>query len=72
MLLFILPYRFKKHLESNSSIDVLPTEEYSKVMQIVDAIPPGMTSDDLDPTVITTAPPGRFKKSFILTFILQK
>ena len=27
-------------------------------MQGVDAIPPGMTADDLDPTIITTAPPG--------------
>ena len=52
-------FRFKDHLEKYSLAEVLPTEEYSKIMQQVDAIPPGMASDD-DPSIITTEPPGLF------------
>jgi len=54
--------KFKKHLENHPPKDVLPTKEYNKLIHTIAAIPPGMTTDVEDPTILTTTiPPGESK-----------
>ncbi|XP_065661700.1 pre-mRNA-processing factor 39 isoform X2 [Hydra vulgaris] len=44
--------RFKEHLQSNSLAEVLPIEEYNKIMQEMDAVPPGMGIEDIAPSIV--------------------
>lgn len=50
--------RFKQHLESHPLSEVLPTEEYVQLMQRIDAIPPGMTTNE-EPSIITNEDEGK-------------
>ena len=57
----LVVFRFKELVNNNKPSEILTTEEYVKLLNEVESIPPGvsLTDDTKAAVVADTAPPGK-------------